>query len=96
MISANIFSHNSSISFMFAVYHVVSLNLNRVQFYRILDLVEDRITSYEELIYGLCKQAENHESKGISVYFICFTRPDLYSYYHRGLPQRSRARTFMF
>ena len=57
VISANILSHNSFIFFMFALYHVVSLYLNRVQFHRTQEeeLVEDYITSYEELIYELYK-----------------------------------------
>jgi hypothetical protein len=61
VISANILNHDSFIIFMFALYHVVSLYLNRVQFHRTQDedLVGDCITSYEELIYELCKQAEN-------------------------------------
>lgn len=53
MISANILSRDSFIFFMFAMYHVVSLYLNRVQFHGTQDEdpVEDYITSYEELIY---------------------------------------------
>jgi hypothetical protein len=37
VISANILSYDSFIFFMFALYHVVSLYLNRVQFHRTQD-----------------------------------------------------------
>jgi hypothetical protein len=62
VISANILNHDSFIIFMFALYHVVSLYLNRVQFHHTQDedLVEGYITSCEDLIYESCKQAENY------------------------------------
>jgi hypothetical protein len=46
---------------MFALYYVVSLNLNRVEIHDTQDedSVQDYITMYEELDYELLRQAKN-------------------------------------